>query len=175
MVSPASNGRAPRQVLSSVNAGPNTGDQASDGGSLSGVEFGSREDVERLLGEKMKGKNKNDYKAAIKSYVNERGTRVAVENSRDALSAGLERVTQEKKCAVDQRADLTATETMTEYEEQKKTVKNLQERLVDAELQIVEAEKLRKKLHNTILVLVLIYLNIYYKISVVLNFFLTGT
>lgn len=64
---------------------------------------------------------------------------------------------------------------MTEYEEQKKTVKDLQERLVDAELQIVEAEKLRKKLHNTILVLVLIYLNIYYKISVVLNFFLTGT
>ncbi|RRT34174.1 hypothetical protein B296_00056133, partial [Ensete ventricosum] len=49
------------------------------------------------------------------------------------------------------RADLTATETMTEYEEQKKTVKNLQECLVDAELQIVEAEKLRKKLHNTIL------------------------
>ncbi|CAL9197255.1 unnamed protein product [Musa hybrid cultivar] len=399
MVSPASNGRAPRQVLSSVNAGPNPGDQASDGGSSSGVEFGSREDVEKLLGEKMKGKNKNDYKGkseqmieyikklricircymeledgylaeqeklrnmldfeekrhgeietqmkfkideldstlkeiqnqysllqknfqkeesekldAIKSYVNERGTRVAVENSRDALSAGLERVTQEKKCVVDQlkmlqetnrrlqdynaslqqynsnlqteankngetisrlqkeksaimesltsardhsnslktqldssrssqqeamkqkeelkkevsclrtelqqvrddrdhllervqsltvdvvnyreisgksskdldemttknvaleetcssqreqiqllqhqlgisneklkRADLTATETMTEYEEQKKTVKDLQGRLVDAELQIVEAEKLRKKLHNTIL------------------------
>ncbi|XP_010931849.1 kinesin-like protein KIN-14H isoform X2 [Elaeis guineensis] len=49
------------------------------------------------------------------------------------------------------RADLTAIETMTEYEGQKKTVKDLQERLADAEFQILEAEKLRKKLHNTIL------------------------
>lgn len=49
------------------------------------------------------------------------------------------------------RADLTAIETMTEYEEQKKTLKDLQERLADAEFQILEAEKLRKKLHNTIL------------------------
>lgn len=57
-----------------------------------------------------------------------------------------------------QRADLTAIETMTEYEEQNKTIIDLQERLVDAEFQIVEAEKLRKKLHNTILVLVLICL-----------------
>ncbi|XP_017696446.2 kinesin-like protein KIN-14H isoform X3 [Phoenix dactylifera] len=49
------------------------------------------------------------------------------------------------------RADLTAIETTTEYEQQKKTVKDLQERLADAEFQILEAEKLRKKLHNTIL------------------------
>ncbi|EHA8587297.1 kinesin-like protein KIN-14H [Cocos nucifera] len=49
------------------------------------------------------------------------------------------------------RADLTAIETITEYEEQKKTVKDLQERLADAEFQILESDKLRKKLHNTIL------------------------
>ncbi|XP_038982038.1 kinesin-like protein KIN-14H isoform X1 [Phoenix dactylifera] len=48
-------------------------------------------------------------------------------------------------------ADLTAIETITEYEGQKKTVKDLQDRLADAEPQILEAEKLRKKLHNTIL------------------------
>lgn len=48
---------------------------------------------------------------------------------------------------------MTATETMSEYEEQKKTVNDLQNRLVEAEFQILEAEKLRKKLHNTILVL----------------------
>lgn len=51
---------------------------------------------------------------------------------------------------------MTAIETMTEYEGQKKTVKDLQERLADAEFQILEAEKLRKKLHNTILVLILL-------------------
>ncbi|XP_072956118.1 kinesin-like protein KIN-14N isoform X1 [Typha angustifolia] len=49
------------------------------------------------------------------------------------------------------RADLTATETMTEYEEQKKVLKNLQDRLADAEQQVLEGDKLRKKLHNTIL------------------------
>ncbi|XP_020273899.1 kinesin-like protein KIN-14N [Asparagus officinalis] len=48
-------------------------------------------------------------------------------------------------------ADLTATQTMTEYEEQKRTTKDLENRLADAEYQIAEAEKLRKELHNTIL------------------------
>ncbi|XP_072986443.1 kinesin-like protein KIN-14N [Typha latifolia] len=42
------------------------------------------------------------------------------------------------------RADLTATETMTEYEEQKKVLKNLQDRLADAEQQVLEGDKLRK-------------------------------
>lgn len=59
-----------RQVLSSVNTGPDSivpSDQVaavegSDGGSSTGIEFSSREDVERLLGEKMKGKNRNDFK-----------------------------------------------------------------------------------------------------------------
>ncbi|RRT53437.1 hypothetical protein GW17_00015453, partial [Ensete ventricosum] len=59
-----------RQVLSIVNAGPDpvghrdqvAPAEGSDGGNVAAVEFESREDVERLLGEKMKGKNKNDYK-----------------------------------------------------------------------------------------------------------------
>ncbi|XXG59350.1 hypothetical protein AAC387_Pa04g1452 [Persea americana] len=48
-------------------------------------------------------------------------------------------------------ADLTALEKFTEYEQQKKDLKDLKDRLADAEVQIVEAEKLRKKLHNDIL------------------------
>jgi len=43
-------------------------------------------------------------------------------------------------------------ETMTEYENQKKMLKSLQSRLEEAEQQILDGEKLRKKLHNTILV-----------------------
>ncbi|KAG1365370.1 kinesin-like protein KIN-14H [Cocos nucifera] len=78
MVGPATNPRA-RQVLSTVNAGPNPGGHgdhaagtapSSDGGSNGGgVEFGSRDDVERLLGEKMKGKNKNDYKGKSEQMI----------------------------------------------------------------------------------------------------------
>ncbi|KAG2631187.1 hypothetical protein PVAP13_2NG003700 [Panicum virgatum] len=48
-------------------------------------------------------------------------------------------------------SDLTALETMTEYENQKKMLKSLQSRLEEAEQQILDGEKLRKKLHNTIL------------------------
>ncbi|KAL5700214.1 Kinesin-like protein KIN-14C [Ranunculus cassubicifolius] len=48
-------------------------------------------------------------------------------------------------------ADLTTLETRTEFADQKRLVQDLQSRLADAEAQIVEAEKLRKKLHNTIL------------------------
>uniref|UniRef100_A0A0D9W9X3 Kinesin-like protein n=1 Tax=Leersia perrieri TaxID=77586 RepID=A0A0D9W9X3_9ORYZ len=48
-------------------------------------------------------------------------------------------------------ADVTAIEAMTGYEEQKVKIKDLEERLASAEFQIVEADKLRKKLHNTIL------------------------
>ncbi|KAF3451633.1 hypothetical protein FNV43_RR07728 [Rhamnella rubrinervis] len=47
--------------------------------------------------------------------------------------------------------DLSASETRTEFEEQKKFVRDLQDRLADTELQVIEGEKLRKKLHNTIL------------------------
>ncbi|GJM94409.1 hypothetical protein PR202_ga11050 [Eleusine coracana subsp. coracana] len=48
-------------------------------------------------------------------------------------------------------SDLTATEAMTEHEKQKKTLADLQLRLEEAEQQIMDGEKLRKKLHNTIL------------------------
>ncbi|CAL9055498.1 unnamed protein product, partial [Musa banksii] len=190
MVGPATDPRMTRSVLSSVNGGPNSGDQAaagSDGGSASRIEFSSREDMERLLAEKMKVKTKNDFKGkseqmieyikkfricirwymeledgylaeqgklrnmleseekrhreiesrmraeideldatirelqdqnsslqenlvneetekvvAIKSYENERQTRVAVENSQDALSLDLQRVNQENKRLSDQ-------------------------------------------------------------------------
>lgn len=51
-------------------------------------------------------------------------------------------------------ADMSASETRTEFEEQKRIVRELQDRLADAELQLTEGEKLRKKLHNTILVLI---------------------
>ncbi|KAJ4703279.1 Kinesin-like protein [Melia azedarach] len=48
-------------------------------------------------------------------------------------------------------ADLSALETRTEFEEQKRTVRDLQDRLAEAEHQLIEGENLRKKLHNTIL------------------------
>ncbi|THU48463.1 hypothetical protein C4D60_Mb09t26520 [Musa balbisiana] len=204
MVGSATNPRALRPVVFPVNADSNSGvsgDQTtvfaavcSDGGSMAGTEFGCREDVERLLAEKMKGKNRTDYKgkselmieyikrlricirwymeledgymeeqaklrnmlsseekrhgelefqlrakmdeldaisrelreqnsslqhkftneeleklAAVKSYENEREARVAAENSRDALSTDLERVTQEKKRISDQLKMLQET------------------------------------------------------------------
>lgn len=49
-------------------------------------------------------------------------------------------------------SDLSVMETRIGYEEQKKVIFELQSRLADAESKIVEGEKLRKKLHNTILV-----------------------
>ncbi|KAB2601067.1 kinesin-1 [Pyrus ussuriensis x Pyrus communis] len=45
----------------------------------------------------------------------------------------------------------SASETLTEFEEHKRIVQELQNRLAESELQILEGEKLRKKLHNTIL------------------------
>ncbi|XP_062185121.1 kinesin-like protein KIN-14H isoform X2 [Phragmites australis] len=48
-------------------------------------------------------------------------------------------------------ADVTAIEAMTGYEEQKEKIKYLEDRLAHAESQIIEGDKLRKKLHNTIL------------------------
>ena len=44
-------------------------------------------------------------------------------------------------------------ETMHEFEDQKRLVRELQQRLADAENKLMEGEKLRKKLHNTILVM----------------------
>ncbi|KAL3850813.1 hypothetical protein ACJIZ3_012695 [Penstemon smallii] len=50
-----------------------------------------------------------------------------------------------------QLSDMSATETRAVFEEQKASILELQNRLSDAESKIVEGEKLRKKLHNTIL------------------------
>lgn len=52
-----------------------------------------------------------------------------------------------------QLADVTVIEAMTGYKEQKEKIKYLEERLAQAESQIVEGDALRKKLHNTILVI----------------------
>ncbi|XP_061370111.1 kinesin-like protein KIN-14C [Gastrolobium bilobum] len=48
-------------------------------------------------------------------------------------------------------ADLSASETRTMFEDQNRTIHELQERLAEKEFQVIEGEKLRKKLHNTIL------------------------
>ncbi|XP_031270349.1 kinesin-like protein KIN-14N [Pistacia vera] len=50
-----------------------------------------------------------------------------------------------------QMSDLSALETKTEFEGQRKLISELQNRLEDAECKLIEGEKLRKKLHNTIL------------------------
>lgn len=47
-------------------------------------------------------------------------------------------------------ADLSTFEKMNEFEEQKESISELKARLEKAELKLVEGEKLRKKLHNTI-------------------------
>nr|BAJ90626.1 predicted protein [Hordeum vulgare subsp. vulgare] len=49
------------------------------------------------------------------------------------------------------RSNLTTMETMSEYENQQRMLEDLQLRLTEAEQKIVDGEKLRKKLHNTIL------------------------
>lgn len=61
-----------RNVLSAINNGEANGGtpSASADGGVGGeaatvVEFSGREDVERLLAEKMKGKNKTDYKVGF--------------------------------------------------------------------------------------------------------------
>ncbi|XP_057457693.1 kinesin-like protein KIN-14N [Lotus japonicus] len=56
--------------------------------------------------------------------------------------------TAEKKL---QASDISAFETRAEFEGQQKNVNELQRRLIDAEYKLIEGERLRKKLHNTIL------------------------
>lgn len=63
-------------------------------------------------------------------------------------------VLQHQLAAANQKlkmADLSSSEIRTEYEEQKRIVSELQDRLRDSETQLLEGERLRKKLHNTIL------------------------
>lgn len=52
-------------------------------------------------------------------------------------------------------ANLSSIETKVQFDEQKRAIFELQERLANAELQLSEGEHLRKKLHNTILVSIL--------------------
>jgi kinesin family protein C1 len=49
-------------------------------------------------------------------------------------------------------ADLSYSETRTVFEDQKRIIGQLRERLEEKEQQVIEGESLRKKLHNTILV-----------------------
>lgn len=51
-----------------------------------------------------------------------------------------------------QMVDASMSLTMTEFEDQKRRMHELQDRLADTERQLLEGEVLRKKLHNTILV-----------------------
>lgn len=65
-------------------------------------------------------------------------------------------------------ADLSALKTREMFEEKKNIIRELQDQLADKEFQVVEGEKLRKKLHNTILVMFgsfyfLNYLNLLFK------------
>ncbi|KAK6157153.1 hypothetical protein DH2020_011401 [Rehmannia glutinosa] len=48
-------------------------------------------------------------------------------------------------------SDISSLETRSQFEEQNSLILELQNRLADSELKIVEGEKLRKRLHNTIL------------------------
>ncbi|XP_020233981.1 kinesin-like protein KIN-14C [Cajanus cajan] len=48
-------------------------------------------------------------------------------------------------------ANLSASEIRTVFEDQKRIIRELQERIAEKEFQVIEGEKLRKKLHNTIL------------------------
>ncbi|KAK2639444.1 hypothetical protein Ddye_027239 [Dipteronia dyeriana] len=50
-----------------------------------------------------------------------------------------------------QMSDLSALEKRTAFEEQKNLISELRDHLEDAEFKLIEGEKLRKKLHNTIL------------------------
>ncbi|KAH6775566.1 kinesin 3 [Perilla frutescens var. hirtella] len=50
-----------------------------------------------------------------------------------------------------QLSNMSAMETRSEFEENKSLILELKSRLADADVKIVEGEKLRKKLHNTIL------------------------
>lgn len=63
-------------------------------------------------------------------------------------------------------------ETMHEFEDQKRLVLELQQRLADAENKLMEGEKLRKKLHNTILVMLLFKHDINHRLLVVHSAFL---
>ncbi|KAI5386311.1 kinesin-like protein KIN-14D isoform X2 [Lathyrus oleraceus] len=77
----------------------------------------------------------------------------ALENT---CSSQKEKITLLEKKLCDERkklemADLSALKTREMFEEKKNIIRELQDQLADKEFQVVEGEKLRKKLHNTIL------------------------
>lgn len=49
-------------------------------------------------------------------------------------------------------SDKSASETREQFEDQNNIIRDLRQRLADAESKLIEGEHLRKKLHNTILV-----------------------
>lgn len=57
-------------------------------------------------------------------------------------------------------SDTFALEKRKEFEGQKEIIKELHKCLEDAEFKLIEGEKLRKKLHNTILVIFKLYLTL---------------
>lgn len=57
-------------------------------------------------------------------------------------------------------SDTFALEKRKEFEGQKEIIKELHKSLEDAEFKLIEGEKLRKKLHNTILVIFKLYLTL---------------
>ncbi|GJU00785.1 putative DEAD-box ATP-dependent RNA helicase 29 isoform X2 [Tanacetum coccineum] len=83
---------------------------------------------------------------ALKSAVTPQET---CSSERDQIS-----ILQHQLAAANQKlkmADLSSSEIRTEYEDQKRIVADLQDRLREAENQLLDGEALRKKLHNTIL------------------------
>ncbi|XP_010520868.1 PREDICTED: kinesin-like protein KIN-14N [Tarenaya hassleriana] len=83
----------------------------------------------------------------LKNTINELETKYSSQNSQikelqDQLAATERRL---------QVSDLSVFEKMNEYEGQKEVANELKSRLEEAELKLIEGEKLRKKLHNTIL------------------------
>ncbi|XP_010539269.1 PREDICTED: kinesin-like protein KIN-14N [Tarenaya hassleriana] len=83
----------------------------------------------------------------LKNTINELETRCSSQNNQI-------RELQDHLVAAERRlqvSDLSTFEKMNEFEEQKEAIKELKSRLEEAELKLIEGEKLRKKLHNTIL------------------------
>ncbi|ESQ54555.1 hypothetical protein EUTSA_v10024503mg [Eutrema salsugineum] len=84
----------------------------------------------------------NDFKDTINELESKCSSqKKAIHELQDQL------VASERKLQV---ADLSTFEKMNEFEEQKESIIELKGRLEEAELKLIEGEKLRKKLHNTI-------------------------
>lgn len=54
-------------------------------------------------------------------------------------------------------SDSLSLETKAEFEDQQQLINELQSRVENAEFKLIEGEKLRKKLHNTILVMLKLF------------------